>query len=300
MGGHGVDRWGHRLRGCGIGCSGRCSRGRAGGGKGGSGRAGGVGWRGRCRELTALTGALAAALALLVWGAAAPASAGGPTSVLLVSPESTETASLYYSDKEYGQLERLLGSGGQGTRDKPPEAALEAARQINVTWMVHDVSPWRLDRVYPVDDGKDVWIHTASDLGSTTNGTWHRAHQPSGLRALLSKLGLMGKASSEGGAAIFPSDEEASGTDNGAQDSSSATDGTASAADGTTSAADGSGSGSGTASASGSSDGTDWWWALPGAAAGAVLALALRPLALRLPLDRLRGEPGPRQELRDV
>lgn len=295
MCGHGVGRWGHRLRGRGIGCSGRCSRG--GGGEGG--REGGVGWRGRCHELKALTGALAAALALLVWGAAAPASAGGPTSVLLVSPESTETASLCYSDKEYEQLERLLGSAGQGTRNKPPEAALEAARQINVTWMVHDVSPWRLDRVYPVDAGKDVWIHTASNLGSTTNGTWHRAHQPSGLRALLSKLGLMGKASSEGGAAIFPSGEEASGTDNGAQDSSSPADETTSAVSGSGSGP-GSESGSGAASASASSDGTDWWWALPGAAAGAVLALALRPLTLRLPLDRLRGEPGPRQELRDV
>ncbi|WP_435211533.1 hypothetical protein [Streptomyces sp. bgisy034] len=238
---------------------------------------------------------MGAALALLVWGAAAPASAGGPTSVLLVSPESTETASLYYSDKEYGQLEQLLGSAGPGTRNKPPEAALEAARQINVTWMVHDVSPWRLDRVYPVDDGKDVWIHTASNLGSTTNGTWHRARQPSGLRALLSKLGLMGKDSSEGGAAIFPPDEEESGTGKGAQDSSSAADPTTSAASGA-----GSGSGAGSASAPGSSDGTDWWWALPGAAAGAVLALALRSLTLRLPLDRLRGEPGPRQELRDV
>ncbi|MFJ9748291.1 hypothetical protein [Streptomyces chartreusis] len=242
---------------------------------------------------------MAAALALLVWGAAAPASAGGPTSVLLVSPESTETASLYYSDKEYEQLERLLGSAGQGTRNKPPEAALEAARQINVTWMVHDVSPWRLDRVYPVDAGKDVWIHTASNLGSTTNGTWHRAHQPSGLRALLSKLGLMGKASSEGGAAIFPSGEEASGTDNGAQDSSSPADEATSAVSGSGSGSE-SGSGAGSASASASSDGTDWWWALPGAAAGAVLALALRPLTLRLPLDRLHGEPGPRQELRDV
>ncbi|MFC5215325.1 hypothetical protein ACFPQ9_15900 [Streptomyces coerulescens] len=206
--------------------------------------------------------------------------------MLLVSPESTETASLYYSDKEYEELERLLGTAGKGTRDKPPEAGLTAARQINVTWMVHDVSPWRLDRVYPVDDGKDVWIHTAANLGSTTNGTWHRADRPSQLRALLSKLGLMGETSSEGGAAIFPPDEEVSGTDAGAQDPSAAA--AAEATDATPSAASGSG------------DGTDWWWALPGAAAGALLALALRPIAMRLPLDRLRGEPGPRQELRDV
>ncbi|GHH13000.1 hypothetical protein [Streptomyces lanatus] len=234
------------------------------------------GWRGRCRELTALTGALTAALALLLWGAAAPASAGGPTSVLLVSPESTETASLYYSDKEYGELDRLLGTPGSGTRTKPPEAGLTAARQINVTWMVHDVSPWRLDQVYPMDDGKDVWIHTAAHLDSTTNGTWHRSEHPTRLRALLTKLGLMGKASSEGHAAIFPPSDEVAGSDDDAQEASPARPG------------------------SGSDDGTDWWWALPGAAAGAVLALVLRPFAARLPIDRLRGEPGPRQELRDV
>ncbi|MFG1669753.1 hypothetical protein [Streptomyces sp. Y7] len=207
--------------------------------------------------------------------------------MLLVSPESTETASLYYSDKEYGELERLLDTAGKGTRNKPPEAGLTAARQINVTWMAHDVSPWRLDRVYPVDDGKDVWIHTAAHLDSTSNGTWHRADHPSELRDLLSKLGLMGKVSSEGGAAILPQEEEASGTDDGSQDSSAAAAATGSKAEASP-------------ATEGSSDGTGWWWALPGAAAGAVLALALRPFALRLPLDRLRGEPGPRQELRDV
>ncbi len=49
-------------------------------------------------------------------------------------------------------------------------------------------------------------------------------------------------------------------------------------------------------------DDTDGWWAIPGAGAGAVLALALRPFAARLPLGRWRRrrEPGPRQELRDV
>ncbi|MGH1555107.1 hypothetical protein ACRAWF_34080 [Streptomyces sp. L7] len=49
-------------------------------------------------------------------------------------------------------------------------------------------------------------------------------------------------------------------------------------------------------------DGTDWWWAIPGAAAGAVLALVMRPFALRLSPNRWRKgrEPEPRQELRDV
>ncbi|QOV41505.1 hypothetical protein IM697_39720 [Streptomyces ferrugineus] len=233
-----------------------------------------------------MTGALTGALALLLWGAASPASAGGPTSVLLVSPESTQTASLYHSDKEYGELDRLLGAPGKGTRDKPPEADLTTARQINVTWMVHDVTPWRLDRVYPSHQGKDVWIHTAANLDSTTNGVWRRAEHPSRLRALLDRLGLMGKASSEGNEAIVPPAWEAPGTD----EATEATEASPAQA----------GPGPRSGAGSGSDDGTDWWWAVPGAAAGAVLALLLRPFATRLPLDRLRGEPGPRQELRDV
>ncbi|MGC9535382.1 hypothetical protein [Streptomyces sp. UG1] len=233
----------------------------------------------------ALTQGLAVALALLLWGAASPASAGGPTSVLLVSPESTQTASLYRSDKEYEELDQLLGARGKGTRDKPPEANLTTARQINVTWMVHDVMPWRLDRVYPSHDEKDVWIHTAENLGNTANGIWHRAEHPTRLRALLTKLGLMGKPSPEGNKGIAPS-AGAPGTDEAAEGTEASP----------AQAAPGSEPGSG----SGSDDGTDWWWALPGAAAGAVLALLLRPFATRLRLDRLRGEPGPRQELRDV
>ncbi|WP_246101377.1 hypothetical protein [Streptomyces cyaneus] len=213
--------------------------------------------------------------------------------MLLVSPESTETAALYYSDREYGELEQLLGTAGKGTRDKPPEAGLTVARQINITWMVHDVTPWRLDRVYPVDKGQDVWIHTAANLDSTTNGTWHRADHPSQLRALLKKLGLMGKVSGGGTAAIFPPGWQEGGADDAAKDSSDLTTDAADKATGASPARSGSGSGSG--------DGTDWWWAVPGAAAGAVLALVLRPFATRLlPLDRLRGEPGPRQELRDA
>ncbi|MGW6736199.1 hypothetical protein [Streptomyces sp. NPDC055013] len=235
-----------------------------------------------------MTGALGATLALLLWGAA-PASAGGSTSVFLASPESQETASLYYSDEEYGELDRLLGPGGRGTRDKPPEADLMASHQISVTWMAHDVTPWRLDRVYEMDDGRNVWIHTAVGRDQPTNGTWHRAEQPAQLRILFKDLGLMSKASAEGSAAAVPPESEASGDGEGAQDSSAlATDTTGTAAEAPL------------ARSTGSGDGTDWWWALPGAAAGAVLALVLRPFATRLPLPRLRGEPGPRQELRDV
>ncbi|MGX4690268.1 hypothetical protein [Streptomyces sp. JNUCC 63] len=218
-------------------------------------------------------------LALTVWGASS-AAAGGPTSVLVTSPQSGEATALYFSQKEYGQLERLLGPAGTGSRDKPPEADLVHARQVNVTWMAHDISPWRLDRVFPVTGTDAVWIHTAANMPESVNGYWHRAEQPARLRALFGKLGVMGKVAGEGYTGIFPAPWQSDTATPGAADTE-----TIRVSAGT---ADG--------------GGTDWWWAIPGAAAGAVLALTLRPLALRLPLDRLRRErdPGPRQELRDV
>ncbi|MEU9171779.1 hypothetical protein AB0D34_28975 [Streptomyces sp. NPDC048420] len=242
-----------------------------------------VGRRGRCRELAAGLGALATALALTVWGAPS-AAAGGPTSVLVVSPESGETSSLYYSDEEYGELQRLLGPPGVGTRSKPPEANLLAARQINVTWMAHDISPWRLDEIFPLADTDQVWIRTTENVADSVNGHWHATKNPAQLRALLNDLGVMGKASGEGHA-IFPAPGQEPEIDAGAPDPGAAEVSPTSAPVRASSAAD---------------DGTEWWWALPGLAAGAVLALVLRPFALRMPWERLRREPGPRQELRDV
>ncbi|WP_254396699.1 hypothetical protein [Streptomyces sp. AC558_RSS880] len=235
-------------------------------------------------------GALAAALALMVWGAA-PASAGGPTSVLVVSPGSGETASLYYSDKEYAALERLLGPPDRGTRDKPPEADLASVRLINVSWMLHDVTPWRVDRVFLGSIEEDVWIHTAAKLPETPNGVWHRAEDPSDLHKLLYELGVMGHTTETGPASgIYPApwETEASGSTAGSDASGSGAEQDA--------AAD-----SGTRAASGAGDGTGWWWAIPGAVAGAVLALVLRPYVTRLPpVRRRKDDPGPRQELLDA
>lgn len=274
--------------------------------------------RGMCGSVAGLT----AALALVVMGAP-EAMAGGPTSVLVVSPESGQSTALYVSDKAYGELERSLGETaviGEGRRERPPGLNMgDGSRQINVTWMVHDVRPWRVDRAYPVaagsevgkngkedkdgKDGKDtavVWIHTTTDMESMT-GTWHKAKDPARLTALFKKLGVMGAPTDKGNQAIAPGADPAPPPK--------------SALDTDT----GSGSGSGSeakpeqaAAASGPSDGAPgdggagWWWAIPGAAAGAVGALLLRgPLVERRRLlALLRGrrphEDGPRQELRDV
>jgi hypothetical protein len=242
------------------------------------------------RELAALTGALAMTLALMAWGAS-DAAAGGPTSVLVTSPESGQATALYYSDERYGKLQRLLGPEGKGTRDKPPEADLAHARQINVTWLAHDISPWRIDRVFPVESRPEaVWIHTAADVSENTNlnGYWHRAEQPVQLRALLKKLGVTGTGTGDGYSGIFPAPWQSAEPDpaTAAADADAETTTTVRVV------------------VPGKGDDTDWWWVIPGAAGGAVLALVLRPFVarLRLPLDRWRKgrEPGPRQELRDM
>ncbi|MFE6284981.1 hypothetical protein [Streptomyces sp. NPDC057877] len=218
---------------------------------------------------------------LVVWWCAPGAAAGGPTSALVVSPESRETAALYYSDKEYAELDRLLGERAGGSAERPSDSELVRSRQINVTWMVHDIDPWRMSRVHVPAGGSSLWIHTSTNPPQWT-GAWHRAKQPAELRALLERLGVMGTAKDPAAAPPAPESTEtaAAGQPGGTV--------TASPSLAAASATDGRGGGD---------DG--WWWALPGAAAGAVLALLLRPLAVNRS-HRPRPEPGPRQELRDV
>ncbi len=229
-------------------------------------------WAARCTALIALL-----VPALLV---APSAVAGGPTSVLLAQPESTETAALYGTDKEYGQLSRLLGPA-KGEPEKPPgvDMATGGSRQINVTWLLHDVTPWRVDRVHAATEkGEPLWIHTSTRLTAgrldLSRGVWHRAERPDELRALLTRLGVMGKSSADRGDAVPWPAESHGGEEETAAVPVSSPASTASPA---------------------SDASTGWWWALPGMIAGATLALLLR--GRRIGDD---PEPGPRQELVDL
>ncbi|WP_405795477.1 hypothetical protein [Streptomyces sp. NBC_01506] len=244
---------------------------------------------------TSRVGRLAALITVtvLTWAFAPSAVAGGPTSVLISSPDSAETASFYYSNAEYEALSTELGSEQMGVLpegQKKPPPSLDSAmgsRQINVTWMAHDVQPWRVDRVYPSDDTSKIWIQTSMDMSGTDTGVWHTAEQPAELRALLKKIGVMGEKDTQGAGPVVPpageTDEAAGAADTPAQDQEQRP-----------------------ATAGASPGGTDgWWWAIPALGAGVVLGLVLRPLAGRLPrppFGRGGGEPrsGPRQELLDV
>ncbi|WP_240926301.1 hypothetical protein [Streptomyces sp. JB150] len=218
----------------------------------------------------ALGAATAVTLAGVV-GSAPPAVAGGPTSVLVVAPSTAEAAGLTYSDEKYGELDRLLGRPGAGSRTEPPEADLTGARQINVTWLLHDVDPWRMNRVFVHTGSETVWIHTAATRPRSENGSWHRAEQPAALRALLAELGVMGRSLSHSSGeprAAGPVSEPVPSPDRAA-------------------ASPGTGSG--------------WSWALPalgaGLAIGAGGSLLIRRAAARQDAGPPREEP--RQELID-
>ncbi|MFI1103231.1 hypothetical protein [Streptomyces melanogenes] len=233
---------------------------------------------------------MALALGLLT---APAAHAGGPTSVLIASPESEQTAARYHSDADYSTLMTLLGRPNQGQKERPPslDAAMHS-RQLNVTWLAHDIAPWRLDRVFTSDDTTTVWIHTAADLPRTYNGNWHRAQHPAELRALLKKLGVMGPATGSGSPGVAPQEwttppaEPERAPEQEPRQEETET-GTVTAGESVS-----------------NSTTTGWWWALPGLTIGAALALLIRPWTTRLPATvttfRRSRDEGPRQELLDM
>lgn len=124
------------------------------------------------------------------------ASAGGPTSVLLVEPGSGESASLHYSDKDYELLGAVLGASGERSVEADTSASgHDVGPSVNVTWLIHDVQVWRVDQVYPAAPG-GPWISTRQvlgDAGSVWDSpvVWHRATDVGLLESLLRRLGVM-------------------------------------------------------------------------------------------------------------
>lgn len=129
---------------------------------------------------------------------AGPASAGGPTSALLVVPGVGRTASLYTTDPAYASLADLVGAfrddGAAGRVDRSG-ASHESGTGVTVTWLIHDVQVWRVDRIYLGAPG-GPWISTQVAIGE--NGAiwdspvaWHTATRGKELTLLLDGLGLL-------------------------------------------------------------------------------------------------------------
>ena len=136
---------------------------------------------------------LTALLGLTGWaGTAGSAYAGGPTSVLLVNTDRARVHALYLTDAAYDRLAAAVGDA-DGASTPPPGVAEGVKDVVKLTWLIHDVTVWRLDRVMLTrNDG--IWIKTALKLPEDDDtARWHRAHDDQALTALLSAAGLLGK-----------------------------------------------------------------------------------------------------------
>ncbi len=118
---------------------------------------------------------------------AAPADAGGPTSVLLTNPNEARATAIYATDPRYAELETLLHSPGSTTSGAAAEAELTDATYLNVTWLAHDVSVWRTDQVR-LDLSGEAWL-------ASEGSAWARLGDGDGIRDLATSLGLIGGGS---------------------------------------------------------------------------------------------------------
>jgi hypothetical protein len=134
--------------------------------------------------------ALAAALLGLTAFTALPAHAGGPTSVLLSAPP--HVAAVGYDDERYYDLQNLIQ--GQPKAD-PGSDVHGVGKFVRATWLIHDMSVWRVDIIYPDAPG-GPWISTEEFLtditpAKPTKPTWHRAADPDRLLQVLRTFKLL-------------------------------------------------------------------------------------------------------------
>lgn len=110
-----------------------------------------------------------AVVLVAIWaviGMSGTAHSGGPTSVLITQPGAERATALYYTSSDYAELTRLiesdfnLGAGSPGLRD---------AETYQLTWMIHDVQPWRRDSVMVTKDGS-VYVSTVGTEEVSTVG----------------------------------------------------------------------------------------------------------------------------------
>jgi hypothetical protein len=133
-----------------------------------------------------IVGLLVAVLAV-GWVGALPAGAGGPTSVLLSSPP--KVVAVGYEDAAYAALQQLTSGGKSFDSDGERQ---DVGSFVRATWLIHDMTVWRLDIIYPDAPG-GPWIATRESMsgGPLPEPTWHRAADPVRLLKLLDSLGLL-------------------------------------------------------------------------------------------------------------
>ncbi|HLR84891.1 MAG TPA: hypothetical protein VK059_08060 [Nocardioidaceae bacterium] len=127
---------------------------------------------------------------LAIVAPSAPATAGGPTSALLVAPGSNAVG-LYVDDQEYAELVELVDAYDTDVSGDPDDDPRKHAQGpfVTVTWMIHDTQAWRVDRIYYEADG-GPWVHTVDNVRASSRERWHRSSDSGELRDLLDRLHL--------------------------------------------------------------------------------------------------------------
>ncbi len=145
-----------------------------------------------------LTFALALIAGLFVLGVPS-AVAGGPTSVLLANYETGRSAAALNGSDAYSELQAVLGTESPPAGTTPPAAVTASEASVRLVWLIHDVSPWRIDNVHLV--GSDVWVETYVNTTGTDpyagTPTWHRPERGDDLVASLTGLGVLGTGTSD-------------------------------------------------------------------------------------------------------
>lgn len=120
---------------------------------------------------------------------------GGPTSVLITDPGGGRATALYTTSPDYAELERILTAAPTKVTGVPMDAQSDT---YNVTWMIHDVQPWRADTIGIAADGT-AYVTTRgvdNEIGISVQSEGHQVEQSKELVALLDRV-FSGKASTE-------------------------------------------------------------------------------------------------------
>lgn len=167
------------------------------------------------RRFLSLTLALVAGLFVL---SVPSAVAGGPTSVLLANYETGRSAAALNGSPEYAELQSILGDENPPARSStPPDGVTGSGAAVRLVWLIHDVSPWRIDNVHVA--GADVWVETYLDTSGVdpyaASPTWHQPARGADLVAGLAELGVLGADASDAGGSAAAQGAVAAGTATG-------------------------------------------------------------------------------------
>lgn len=149
------------------------------------------------RRLPTFTLALVAAFFTL---GVPSAVAGGPTSVLIANYQNGRSAAALNGSATYTELQAILGAENPPAASSTPPGVTASEAGVRLVWLIHDVSPWRIDTVHLV--GPDVWVETYMNTSGSDpyagSPTWHQPARGADLLTSLTALGVLGAGTTDG------------------------------------------------------------------------------------------------------